>query len=78
MKKLVRVNRPLAKQIEYSREMRSTYGSVYIGQDPFGTGTRLVRISLVFARDLVDRICYLVPNGSTYEGYPVWNRTVLV
>ena len=25
-----------------------------------------------------DRICYLVPNGSTYEGDPIWNRTVLV
>ena len=23
-------------------------------------------------------ICYLVPNGSTYEGYPIWNRTVPV
>ena len=21
-----------------------------------------------------DRICYLVPNGSTYEGDPMWNR----
>ena len=25
-----------------------------------------------------DRICYLVPNGSTYEGDPIWNRTVPV
>ena len=25
-----------------------------------------------------DRICYLVPNGSTYEGDPMWNRTVPV
>ena len=23
-----------------------------------------------------DRICYLVPNGSTYNGDPIWNRTV--
>ena len=23
-------------------------------------------------------ICYLVPNGSTYEGNPSWNHTVLV
>ena len=23
-----------------------------------------------------DRICYLVPNGSTYEGNPIWNPTV--
>ena len=25
-----------------------------------------------------DRICYLVPNESTYEGDPMWNRTVPV
>ena len=25
-----------------------------------------------------DRICYLVPNGSIYEGDPIWNRTVPV
>ena len=25
-----------------------------------------------------DRICYLVPNESTYEGDPMWNRTVAV
>ena len=25
-----------------------------------------------------DRIGYLVPNGSTYEGDPMWNRTVPV
>ena len=25
-----------------------------------------------------DRICYLVPSGSTYEGDPIWNRTVPV
>ena len=25
-----------------------------------------------------DRICYLVPNGSIYEGDPMWNRTVPV
>ena len=24
----------------------------------------------------MDRVCYLVPNGSTYEGDPIWNRTV--
>ena len=27
-----------------------------MGQDPFGTGTKLARISLVFTRDLVDPI----------------------
>ena len=25
-----------------------------------------------------DRICYLVPNGSDYEGDPIWNHTVSV
>ena len=25
-----------------------------------------------------DRICYLVPNGSTYEADPVWNCTIPV
>ena len=25
-----------------------------------------------------DRVCYLVPNGSTYEGDPIWDRTVPV
>ena len=25
-----------------------------------------------------DRICYLVPNGPTYESDPMWNRTVPV
>ena len=39
-----------------------------------------VRIGLVFTRDLVDSVRigsgYLVPDGSTYKGDPVWNRTV--
>ena len=50
-------------------------GSVYTGPDPFETGTKLVRISLVFTRDLVDpvRIGYAIwyQNGSTYEGDPI-------
>ena len=25
-----------------------------------------------------DRICYLAPGGSTYEGDPIWNRNVSV
>ena len=29
------------------------YGRVYTGPDPFGTGTKLVRISLLYTRDLV-------------------------
>ena len=26
----------------------------------------------------MDRICFLVPNGPTYEGDPIWNRNVPV
>ena len=33
-------------------------GSVYTGPDPFGTGTKLVRISLVFTRDLADPVWF--------------------
>ena len=45
-----------------------------MGPDPFGTGMKLVWISLVFTRDLVD----LVHNESTYEGDLICNRIVLV
>ena len=31
-------------------------GSVYTGPDPFRTGTKLVRISLVFTQDLMDPV----------------------
>ena len=48
-----------------------------MGPDLFETVTKFVRIKIVFTRDLV-RICYLVPNRSTYEGDPIWNRTVPV
>ena len=34
----------------------SHLGSVDTGPDPFGTGTKLVRISLVFTWDLVDPV----------------------
>ena len=36
--------------------MSTSLGSVYTGPDPFGTGTKLVRISLAFTRDLVDPV----------------------
>ena len=26
----------------------------------------------------MDRICYVVPDGSTYDGDPMWNRTITV
>ena len=31
-------------------------GSIYMGPDPFGTDTKLVRISLVFTQDPVDPV----------------------
>ena len=31
-----------------------TIGSIYMEPDPFGTGTKLVQIRLVFTRELVD------------------------
>ena len=34
----------------------NTYGNVYTGPDPSGASTKLVPISLVFARDLVDPV----------------------
>ena len=38
------------------RKSTKLLGSVYTGPDPFGTGTTLVRISIVFTRDLVDPV----------------------
>ena len=49
--------------------------------DGFGTSTKLVTISLVFKWDGgsgMGGTCYLVSNESTYEGDPIWNRTVPV
>ena len=50
-----------------------------MGPDPFGTGTKLVRISLVFTWDSVDlvgiRPAIRYQNGSTYQGDPIRNRT---
>ena len=38
-----------------------------MGLDPSGTGMKLVQIS---GGSGAGQICYLVPNGSTYEGDP--------
>ena len=51
---------------------RKLLGSVYTGPDPFRTCTKLAGGSGT------DRICCLVPNVSTFEGDPIWNRTVPV
>ena len=40
------------KSIHWSGDI----GSIYTGLDPFGTGTKLVWISLVFTRDLEDPV----------------------
>ena len=31
-------------------------GSIYMGQNPFGTSTKLIQIGLVFTQDLVDPV----------------------
>ena len=52
-----------------------------MGPDPFGTGTKLVGISSAYTGpggSGTDRIFFLVPNRSTYEADPMWNRTVPV
>ena len=54
-----------------------------MGPDPFGTVTKLHNTDkpCVYTGPggpSMIRICSLVPNGSTYEGDPKWNRTVPV
>ena len=51
-------------------------GSVYTGPDLFGTGTKLVCVYTGPGGSGTEWICYLVLNESTYEGDPMWNRTV--
>ena len=41
--------------------------SVYMGPDPFGTGTKLLLISLLFTQDLVDLVEIRSTIWSTYE-----------
>ena len=71
---LLLCNRPLFASYILRQRLHGT-GSIWnryeIGTDkpcvytgPGGSGT--------------DRICYLVPNGPTYEGDPTWNHTVPV
>ena len=73
------------KKIPFDSEQRYQ-DSVYTGPDLFRTSTKLVWIILVFTWDLVDRVrdgsaiwrILSGTNGSTYEGDPIWNRTVPV
>ena len=44
------------KFLSLSITTKMTLGSVYTEPDPFGTGTKLVQIRLVFTRDLVNRV----------------------
>ena len=53
-------------------------GSVYTRPDPLGIGTKLVWISVVFTRGLMDPVWIRSAIGSTYEGDSIWNRTVPV
>ena len=41
---------------KFKQQITVVLGIVYIGPDTFGTGTTLVRISLVFTRDLADQV----------------------
>ena len=50
-------------------------GSVW---NRYEIGTDKPRVYLGPGGSATDRVCYLVPNGSTYEGDPLWNRTVPV
>ena len=46
-------------QVKLFKEILAQTGnldSVYTGPDPFGTGTKLLRISLEFTQDLVDLV----------------------
>ena len=52
-----------------SSEVSADLGSVYTGPDPFGTGTKLVRISLVFTRELVDPV--RIGSGMWYQMGPL-------
>ena len=44
------------REVLVSDGLHRHLGSIYTGPDPFRTGTKLVRISLVFTRDLVDPV----------------------
>ena len=50
-------------------------GSVW---NPYEIGTDKPCVYTRTGGSGTDRICYLVPNGSTYEGNPIWNPTVPV
>ena len=41
-------------------------------------GTDTACVYMGPGRSITNRICYLVPNGSTYEGDPIWNCTTPV
>ena len=52
-------------------QITGNLGSVYMGPDPLGTGTKLVRICLVFTRDLVDPVW--VGSAIWYQIGPLMN-----
>ena len=63
-------------------DFRKNKDSVYTGPDPFGTMYKIgTDKPCVYTRpggSSTDRICYLIPNGFTYEGGPMWNCTIPV
>ena len=44
----------------------------------YETGTDKPCVHVGPSGSSIDQICYLVPNGSTYEGDTIWNHAVLV
>ena len=58
-----------------NKNTKGDLSSVYTGPDPFGTGTKLARVSFMFTLDLVDpawiESAIWYQNGFTYEDDPI-------
>ena len=72
----------MERQIGSSQKLFLLIIKTAFTQDPFGTGTKLLWISLLFTLDSVDQVqigsAAWYQNGSTYEGDPIRNCTVPV
>ena len=56
LKNIINIEKNVIVQLSLAFYDISFLGSVYTEPDPFGTSTKLVRISLVFTWDLVDPV----------------------
>ena len=66
-----------------TKEVKAAFTRDRIRLEPVRNWYGLCLIEIVFSRDLAggsgtNRISYLVPNGSIYEGHPIRNCTVSV